>query len=569
MFYNNIKLLEMTTVAMCAYPRHKRFITDIIKTFNSINIKDVKDVDDIGNINSIIALGDAILNSDDILPREVITYCATLDFIASIKMAVADILTKPVDEVITYQMLSNLKAYYAIMQDKETLESLTDGISEHKDVLMMGVLSQINNTFAKLRAYNTTLNDALNVVSSNMEDKKFIIVDPTGKSEGVELLAAEMNMRKANSLLTGMFFDHMTGGGFCPTAFYLVCALSGKFKTGTLQNIAEYIINNPVNLDRILVDEGKKPAVLMTECEMTPVQVYNRRCAWYGEKLLSEEEEKLVDPDELEAKLNKLLIDNGSLMPLILRDYVGTRPTTDDIANDIDVLYEKGYQVVLLVSDYVDLHASKDEKMGYKREAHLELKAKCEEMRALGKRYSIPVISGAQLNRGGANAVYEAEAYSKVVDPGYHYSLSMLAKAYDITNVPEMMFFCHLTEINETSSDPDRLAKTSTFYSCIVGKDRDNVAKYVKSDRDILSWQEYQRRTRELKQSPLRDKVKDNDKYHAVAVMDSYKITNDYARSIRMFYPTENSNFTAIDTNRIDELAQAEAAGAFEGIEFE
>lgn len=568
MFYNNLKLLEMTAVAMCAYPRHKRFIKDVMKTFHSINVKDVRDVDDIGNINSIIALGDVISKNDDITPREAVTYCASLDFVASIKMAVIEVLSTDDKQIVTHQMLSNLKAYYAIMQDKETLESLTDGISEHKDVLMMGVLSQINNTFAKLRAYNTTLNDALNVVSSNMEDKKFIIIDPEGKSEGVELLAAEMNVRKANSLLTGMFFDHMTGGGFCPTAFYLVCALSGKFKTGTLQNIAEYIINNPVNMSRIVVDEGKKPAVLMTECEMTPVQVYNRRCAWYGEKLLSEAEEKLVDPDELEAKLNKLLIEHGSLMPLILSDYVGSRPTTDDIANDIDVLYEKGYQVVLLVSDYVDLHASKDEKMGYKREAHLELKAKCEEMRALAKRYSIPVVSGAQLNRSGANAVYEAEAYSKVVDPGYHYSLSMLAKAYDITNVPEMMFFSHLTEITESSSEPDRVGSTKTFYSCIVGKDRDSVAKYVKSDRDIIGWQEYQRRTRELKQSGLRDKVKDNDKYHAVAVMDNYKISNDYARSIRMFYPTESSNFTALDSNRIEELAQAEAAGAFEGIEF-
>lgn len=563
MFYNNIKLLEMTTVAMCCNPRHRRFISDIIKTFNSINIREVKDVEDIGNINSIIALGEVIRANDTITPREAVTYCTTLDFVPSIKMAVENVLFKEPTEVISYQMLSNIKSYYAVMQDKETLESLTDGISEHKDALMMGVLSQITNTFAKLRAYNTTLNDALNLVSTNMEEKKFIIVNPNGESEGMDILAAEINVRKANSLLTGMFFDHMTGGGFCPTALYLVCALSGKFKTGVMQNVAEYIINNPANMGRIVVDEGKMPVVLMTECEMTPVQVYNRRCAWYGERLLSEDEEKLIDPDELEAKLNNILRSNNSLMPLVLSDYVGKRPTSDDIANDIDVLYQKGYQVIMLISDYADLHASRDEQSGFRREAHLELKSKIEDLRALAKRYGIPVLTGAQLNRNGAQAVYEAEAFSKVVDPGYHYSLSMLAKAYDITNVPEMMFFSHLVEVHEMSSNADRVSETTTFFSTIVGKDRDSVAKYVKSNRDIIGWQEYQRKTRELKSSPLRDKVKDNDKFHAVAPMIGYKISNDYAKSIRMFYPTENSTFATVDVDRIKEIEAIEEAGAF------
>ena len=557
MFYNNTKLLEITVAAMCAYPKHRRFISDIQKTYESINMRSVKDADDIGNINSIVGLASAISENDEINIREAVTYCASLDFVSSIKLAVAALLTEEPEKVVSHRMLSDLKSYYAIMKDKESLDSLTDSISEHKDILMMGVLSQITNTFSKLRAYNTTLTEALDVVSSGMAEKKFIFVDPTGGSEGMELLAEELNVRRNNSLLTGSFFDHVTGGGFTPSSLYLVAALSGKFKTGTMQNAAEYVANYKPNIDRIKVDKGKKPCVLMTECEMTPVQVFNRRCAWYGERLLSKDEEKLVDPDDLEAKLKDLMIKNGTFMPIILSDYVGYRPSADDIARDIDILYQKGYQVVFLVSDYVDLHSTRDEKAGIRREPHIELKIKCEELRALGKRYKIPVLSGAQLNRSGANAVYEADAYCKVVDPGYHYSLSMLAKAYDITNVPEQMWMCHLSEIVEETNDIDRLTKKVKFYSLTVVKDRDEVAEYVKSDRDILGWHDYKRRTRELKSGSLRDKIKDNDKFHIVAPMDGYKISNDYARSIRFFYPNENASLTTLDVDRIKELENA------------
>lgn len=106
--------------------------------------------------------------------------------------------------------------------------------------------------------------------------------------------------------------------------------------------------------------------------------------------------------DEFLSRIDKLR--NKTLGNLFVKEYAPSSASASHFKSLIEELkIKQGFEPDLIVVDYLGITASSRMKMGGSINTYTYLKSVAEELRGLAIEYDVPVLTGAQLNRGGFN----------------------------------------------------------------------------------------------------------------------------------------------------------------------
>lgn len=538
MFYYNNDVLS-TSILTLINTSDTKLASYINGAFKIINTKDINDQNVVDNINAMIALTEKIMNSErSLTKRELMIQVSELPFSDIVKMSLTD------DYIPSSALKDELIKIFSILRSMKYIDPVIDRIINATNILRTGSLAQILPAYDILRNNVNELAVALQKLEVERGDSSFTIIDieDETKSVGIQDLYDSIMRRNDNRVFTGHpAFDNATGG-LAPSNLYITCALPGHFKTGLMMNLAEYIA---INHKAPESPDGLKPCIYMNMCELTTEQIYIRRLAFHG-RILTEEELKSITPEKLLNIFKETLQKSGSKIPIITSNRANKAPSTLDMANDVRQLMNLGYKPIVCLDDYADLHSTISKKgldTSNAAASASELADKIRELKEFAKEFKIPVFTGAQINRDGEKFLAPAFSDPKSIDPAYYLNAGFLAKGHAINQIADMTFMSVYVAIDEPVNDGVEMERHH-FYSFVIAKDREGLSKYKLSKRDVENQASYDSYTRRLKSTHMSDLIKIDGRYHAVMPVENYRLSLDFAKSIRMFYSNENAVFT-------------------------
>mgnify|MGYP002744557117 CR=1 FL=1 len=375
-------------------------------------------------------------------------------------------------------------------------------------------------------------------------DNRIIMIDPneedekTGLSnaEGYDKLIEEVHRNSQNRLKTGMWMDNITGGGFNGNSLYIIASISGGFKSGWLQNMAEYI---SCNTDpKTLKIPGKlKPCILYVNLELSQEQIWKRQVAFYeGNESEIMETIPGEDPNTrrlwIENNMRKLIKSRGAKIPVFYLSEDDTTRTfsANNLITKIRELEKQGWYTIGVITDYLDKFYFDIKNAPSERERDEPIVLKAYEHKTIAQKFNIPVITGAQLNTDGEKILKDNLKRANDQDIVRGLAADKIAKARQLTNVPEQIYFCYKYRANDED-----------YFALVVDKDRDGVARYIPKDEDSSIKQNEKAGYR---------KGQDNRVYYIsrfdindVTGRSSFRISDDYKSSIQD-YTTYSEDFT-------------------------
>lgn len=335
------------------------------------------------------------------------------------------------------------------------------------------------------------------------ENEVLMSMNEDVKSIGEERIR-EKYKETTNRVKTGMWIDNLSGGGFKCGKLYVVASVSGGFKSGFLQNVAEYMTLNNKRED-LKIPSGMKPYVLYVNLEMAQVQMFNRKAAFY-QMDLNDLTNKAEANKKSEYDIMKEYIKENfdPQIDVLYKEATARDYTAQQLIADLKKREKDRLKCIAILFDYSDLlkyNLTKSEDL----ERITPLVRKNEELRNIAREFNIPVLTGIQLNRQAMD-VKSHLSRAHYIDILKDISGNTIAKSFDIINVPEQLYICY--KYNAANTD---------LFSIVVDKDRDHEACFVEPDG---------------KKRP--DKLVGGRVYH-VAKMEGFKISNDYRYSVSDF----------------------------------
>ena len=454
-------------------------------------------------------------------------------------------------------MLANMLVY-------TTLEPLIDDASKLLSTIKVHSTSKKGVAAAEdLKRLVGVINKTANNTMVSKESGTVLVIDPIDGNTDNTISSVMENVRTAttNVLKSWPPLDMLVGGGLVSGTLTLFGALSGKFKSGMMLNTTLYMAKNNKK-DNLLLDEGMKPIILFISLELTIRQLLERDLQWMGCSLSKEELSNISDKD-----IEKLLIDHriksGIEIPVAYiqrlsgEDGIATPTSVLNIQEDVQRYRNRGFQTVAIVVDYMDRmyvdNAAYRNLSGAAsgNESQALLRQKAKELRDLAAGLNVPVITGAQLKGSTiGNTVARSEPYLKMVDPVMSFANNGFAGAAILDTEVDNIVMMHLFEIQKSLPNSND-TEVQGFVSIRSMKSRDGDKGYVKSSRDIKYAFEYQSYTDRLRNEnrTIADLIPDSNLYHAVIPFERrFKLhEEDYAESIRKFYPSSRADFLGID----------------------
>lgn len=371
-------------------------------------------------------------------------------------------------------------------------------------------------------------------------------------------LAKMMRVSTKNKVKTLPVMDNMWGGGAIPGSLYLCPGISGKGKSLFMQNLCLYACKNNKASD-FVVEPGMSPCVVMFSYEMDFRQCLERTLSWLGIqfKTITEKESDV----EYAERLKSMMMEGFKKFNFEL-DIVYIAQNTDDgealpdagtIEAEIESLKNNlGLQPVFIAIDYLDRMDLRNKKLKVMGESGadgaVKTRLKAREVRDVGKRKQVVMLSATQLDADAMTKCDRIEPYQKTFDICLEFGMGNVSGSKNLRAEVEDVIMVHKFDIEVKSPDSDQKHKVS-FIAVKQEKDRDNKASYKLSTRDKENFHQYQNYTQLLKNSSRRDMLKLTTKVHAVIPMEGFRMSDvDYAMSIRMFFPSENSDFVSLNS---------------------
>lgn len=371
-------------------------------------------------------------------------------------------------------------------------------------------------------------------------------------------LAKMMRVSTKNKVKTLPVIDNMWGGGAIPGSLYMCPGISGKGKSLFMQNICLYACKNNKASDFVL-EPGMKPCVVMFSYEMDFRQCLERTLSWLGIKfeLITSEESDV----EYAIRLRNMIMEGFKKFNFEL-DIVYIAQSTDDgeslpdagtIETEIESLKNNlGLQPVFIAIDYLDRMDLRNKKLRVMGESGadgaVKTRLKAREVRDVGKRKQVVMLSATQLDADAMSKCDRIEPYQKTFDICLEFGMGNVAGSKNLRAEVEDVIMVHKFDIEVKNQSTEQKEKIS-FIAIKQEKDRDNKASYKLSTRDKENFHQYQNYTQLLKNSARRDMLKLTTKVHAVIPMEGFRMSDvDYAMSIRMFFPSENSDFVSLNS---------------------
>lgn len=535
----------LATAVNCALQdlKDKQFISSVKKQLDLLPDEEKKDV----NVTETIALFGDALTRDILEKNEFLTESLNRNYTEDLldliddgtrytKKFKMDFLTR----LSTNRSMASLKPYF------EQFSKLVDKIELGNSKRAIDALYELYDCVDELQktAYK---------MKTSSSSGNIVIIDPINKTthDTMGSVLEELKQAISNKIKTIKFIDNMVGGGFAPKTFNIFGAIGGNGKSLTLQNILLYASkNNEPGLFEL--EPGLSPCLLFVSLELTKKQCFQRQLAWCGVKV-SDEEMRDMSESQLEAMVMTESEKMGLRLPIIYIERIQGEFSTSivEIDSECNGLMNMGFQPVMIAIDYLDrleVASSKHRSLNMVGgEGSVLLRQKGAECRELGIKRNCPIISAAQLNGDAQSELTKVEAYLRQIDIVHHFGTGMLAGSKQLQTELDTIIFQHKIEIENKSQEGD-IIETTEFIAMSVMKDRDGHSTYLLSKRDKENEIMFRKHTQSIRNSVLGELLKDTPRIHGVVPLHLFRLDEyDYARSIRMFYPSDKSEFVSLN----------------------
>lgn len=254
-------------------------------------------------------------------------------------------------------------------------------------------LKEINDMMAKLvnTMQSTTISTGLlrrfKFSSPDVSDVLKFIVNKAHKPTAI----LQTGIRQLNAIL---------GPGFRSGKLYVFLGLSGKFKSGTLLNIADQIRQFNPQLEDVV--NGKRNTILFVTMENDIEETIERVFAMYAPpdaSLITSSYEEVYD-----AIVNKgrYVYTDTKGIDIDIRYFQNLEITTKDLYDIVDDMERQDAHCIGIILDYIKriestINANGDE---IQRASYV-----AKELKNIAEYYQIPVITAQQINRTGNQTV--------------------------------------------------------------------------------------------------------------------------------------------------------------------
>lgn len=282
----------------------------------------------------------------------------------------------------------------------DTVEKVRKTLQE----LLMNITSAGGSNVGVLRR--------LNMSADNYHD----LVDTIIRKAKMPTAVLQTGIRQLNVILSP---------GFQADRLYLILGLTGRFKSGTLLNIADQICK--FNPQVKPVEDGMRKTVLFISNENTIEETYTRLIDMYSD----------TDDDIVHMSTEKaieLLKERGGYrftddhgITIEFRYYRNMEMSTGDLYTIINELADEGYKVIALILDYI----ARVQSVYGMQEERFRLANVAKELKAVATYYSIPVITAQQVNREG-NGIIDAAMRDDKADLAKFLGTTAVAESYGL-----------------------------------------------------------------------------------------------------------------------------------------
>lgn len=319
---------------------------------------------------------------------------------------------------ISTNIRERLQYYYIYLMKDDIIEKLTS-FDEMGFISYYEVVKDLREKLSRLlvNLQNTNLGNGL------IQELSFS--DPTFR-DAVNVIVNKV--KKPGSILqTGIrMFNQILSPGFASGRLYTILGLSGKFKSGTLLNIADQI--RRYNPQITPVENGKRKTILFVSLENSIEETFERLYDMYSDlddSISASDTDHVID---LMQKQAGFVFDNNHGIDIDFVYRQNLEITTSDLYNIIQELNDRGKDVICVVLDYIKRIDSVHDSHGDER---TRLSFVSKELKSLAQYFEIPVITAMQINREG-NSIVDAAMREDKADLARFVGSSNIANCWDI-----------------------------------------------------------------------------------------------------------------------------------------
>ena len=454
MLYSNVEYLKITFIILARYNNNIKLSRNIRTLFEMVKLQDISD----NRCAILIKMIQRALSAIDIGIRDP---RAVFDLAYEEESEDVRDINSRVDLDLNVDLVSMMSTFYSTYILKKPLVDKIDPIMNALTALHSGGIQHAVYNFNRLTNILDNLKiDMEKVTAADIVEELMI----SGMNMDIGLNNLVRDRKMENSFKLNLFpgINHLFGGGVQTRKAYLVCGLTGGFKSGTLLNICLYAKDNGEVPDFYL--EGLKPIILYITHENTLTQTGTRTLKFYG--YTSDEISAMTD-DEYKAAIAKCLAPGKGGIHFKMQYIESGRIGVDDLKKMNDDLKAAGYKVVLLVDDYakhLKCALTEDE-----RANNMTLGEKiARQLSELAKSIFAPVMTAGQFNRDGETTYHEAKRkcglggdYLRYLNRGH------VAGSYNATQLYETILFIDRGVVGIGNNKVE-------YFCAMIAKDRDN-----------------------------------------------------------------------------------------------
>lgn len=308
---------------------------------------------------------------------------------------------------------------------------------------------------------------------SDYAEKLNVIVNKAKKPSTI----LQTGIRQLNALLSP---------GFQSGRLYTIIGGTGKFKSGTLLNIADQI--RRFNPQIVPYENGRRKTILYITLENSIEETIERLYDMYSDLDSELRTTSVTQVFKTFKEDGKFDFTDNSGIDIDLQYYGNLEITTSDIYRIVKDLNNKGKDVIAIVLDYVKRIDSAHQSNGDER---VRISFVGKELKNIAQELQVPMITAMQLNRGG-NEILDAAIRENKEDVARFVGTSNIGNCWDLAEDSDSVILINLEMLKKTQQlflsikmlkFRGKLGKCSTYFNHPFVNDK-NIRLETDVDKD-------------------------------------------------------------------------------------
>jgi hypothetical protein len=304
---------------------------------------------------------------------------------------------QPADLKIINKWIEEHMQFYYFYIEMPAIVEIWESCMKQGFNMNLDALNEVNDRMNRLivKMKNTEISTGIlrqfNFAAPNVAEIIKFTVEKAQKPSAI----LQTGIRNLNAIL---------GPGFRGGKLYTILGMSGKFKSGTLLNLADQITKFNPSLEKII--NGKRNTLLFITMENSIEETIERLYGMYADETdnyMNSTPEQVIET--LRTK-GKLIINDETAdgIAIEIRYYANMEINTADLYRIIEDMENNNQHVIGLILDYIKRINSVYQHHGDETQRVTYV---AKELKTLALTYDIPVITAQQINRMG-NATVDA-----------------------------------------------------------------------------------------------------------------------------------------------------------------